>query len=147
MSFTLYDMDGNPIRNRVVVDCSNDVPLTEQSHLEEVNINAIVKRHGIDLINKVAAMRTSEYMFDDVTGNDFQEAMNILVKAGDGFSQLPSAVRKQFDNDPAKFLDFVQDSNNQEQLVEMGLATRIPEQQPVEVTVTNPVTNTETPVE
>ena len=38
------------------------------------------------------------------------------------FEALPSVLRKRFDNDPAKFLDFVQDSNNSKELVEMGLA-------------------------
>ena len=49
--------------------------------------------------------------------------MNIVLKADEMFNDLPSRARRHFDNDPAKFLDFVQDPKNHEQLVDLGLAT------------------------
>ena len=54
--------------------------------------------------------------------NDYQESMNIVAKAQSMFNQLPSQIRNEFDNDPSLFLDFVQDPQNEDQLVEMGLA-------------------------
>ena len=38
------------------------------------------------------------------------------------FEELPSQIRKKFNNDPAQFLDFVQNENNKDALYEMGLA-------------------------
>lgn len=148
--FIRVDSDGNQIRRKVVVDCSEDEILTEQSHKDEVNINNIVKRHGVDLIAKTAALQTAEYQMDDITGNDFQEAMLKVTKAQQTFESMPSALRKKFDNNPAQFMDFVQNPDNQDSLVEMGLAQRLPTNQPVEVIVTNqaePVSNPETPPE
>lgn len=107
---------------KAVVDCSNDEIIVEQSHKEEVDINNIIKRHGMDLIQKTAALRAPDMQFDDVTGNDFQEAMNIILKAEGTFMDLPSKVRKQFNNSPAEFLDFVQNPDNEQALIDMGLA-------------------------
>lgn len=140
--FTKYDEFGNQIeRTRVTVDCSNDPVLVEQHHVAEVDINAIVRKHGIDKIQATAALyQTPEFEFDAVTGNDFQEAMMILTKAQDSFDHLPHEVRDRFDNNPAKFLDFVQNPDNLTEMQDMGLAQRDPVQQPIEVIVTNPET-------
>lgn len=146
MSFIKYDEEGNQIRKRVGIDCQMAIEdgekvLVEQSHIDEVDINKIIKRHGTDLIAKTSVL--TQFVYDDVTGNDFQETMNILIKARDTFSNVPSNIRKQFDNDPAKFMDFVYNAENKDKLVEMGLADPPPaEPQPVQVEVVNQVTET-----
>lgn len=142
MSFRTFDDNGEVVRKRVTLDCQKAVEdgekvMVEQSHKDMVDINNIVKRHGVDMIAKVAALQ--EWRYDDVTGNDFQESMNAILRAKDTFNSVPSEIRKQFDNDPAKFMDFVHNPDNQEELVNMGLANppaREPE--PVAVVVTNP---------
>lgn len=146
--FAKYDDQGNLVRNIVVIDCSSDEPLTEQSHKSEVNINNIVKRHGMDLIAKTALLKTPEYVFDDVTGNDFTEAMLKVTKAQQQFDAMPSQIRKKFDNSAAQFMDFVQNPDNTDALIDMGLAKRVPPEQPIQVEVITPPTpNPETPPE
>lgn len=140
--FTRYDEKGKPIRKRVVVDCQKaiedgiEIVLTEQSHRAEVDVNNIVKRHGMDLIQQTAALQ--ELTYDNVPGNDFQEAMLMITKANETFEGMPSEIRKRFENDPAKFLDFVQDEQNVNELIEMGLA-KPPEKEPspIQVQVVN----------
>lgn len=136
----MKDENGNLVRNKVVLDCTGEELITEQSHKEEVNINNIVKRHGVDLVQKhVQLLRSDMYRFDDVTGNDFQEAMDKVGKARESFQALPSKVRDQFDNNPAKFLDFVHNPDNLEKMYDMGLAQRpAPEPAPVKVEMVNP---------
>lgn len=147
MSFYRTDEEGNIIRRRVGLKCPEDV-ITEQAHKAEVDINNIVKRHGVDLIAKTQQLQSAEYVWDDIQGNDFQEAMLKVTKAQQNFDAMPSKVRKQFNNNPAEFMDFVQNPQNAEKLVEMGLAQREPLQQPIQVEVTNPTTtNPETPPE
>ena len=147
MSFYTYDDKGKKVKSRTVgIDCQKAIEdgeeyLVEQAHKDEVDINTIVKRHGIDLIAKVSALTQFEY--DDVTGNDFQKSMNAIIKARDAFQYVPSDIRKQFDNDPARFMDFVHNPDNKEALIEMGLANPPPEQPaPQEVVV---VSSPETP--
>ena len=124
---------------KAVVDCSNDEVITEQSHKHEVDINNIVKRHGVDLIAKTAAMKT--LVFDDVTGNDFQEAMFKVTKAQESFDTLPSELRKKFNYDAAMFLDWIHEPANRDDMVRMGLAVA-PENTdiPIQVEVVNPTT-------
>lgn len=142
MGFKRYDSEGNVIRKRVTIDCQKAIKdgeevRVEQSHKDEVNINNIVRKHGLDLIVRVQALQ--QFQYDDVTGNDFQESMNAIIKARDTFSSVPSDIRKQFDNDPAKFMDFVHNPENHDAMVEMGLANKPVVQAPIEVLVTNPL--------
>lgn len=149
MSFYKTDEKGEIIRNRVQLVIPEDEEIrVEQSHKEEVNINNIVKRHGMDLIAKTAALQS--FTFDDNPNNDFQETMNMILQAEKSFSSIPSEIRKKFDNDPAKFMDYLHNPDNKDQLIEWGLAKAPEEIKPVEVLVTNPpetTQTTETPVE
>lgn len=146
MSFYRKNEDGSIKRRQVGLDCqaaiaAGEKVLTEQSHKAEVNINQIVRRHGMDLISKTAALMAPAMRFDDVTGNDFQEAMEKVERAKYAFMALPSPIRDKFENNPAKFLDFVQNPDNLTQLQEWGLAQRpAPSPAPIEVIVTNPET-------
>jgi len=137
MSFYKTNEKSEVIRKRVQLKIPKDeVIRVEQSHKDEVNINNIVKRHGMDLIAKTSALQ--QFKYDDNPNNNFQETMNMILKAQDSFSSVPSDIRKQFDNDPAKFMDFIHNGDNQEQLIEWGLAKAPPETpQPIEVVVTN----------
>jgi len=136
MSFYKTNTDGTIIRNRQTFTTPEDeIVRVEQSHKDEVNINNIVKRHGMDLIAKTAALQ--QFTYDDNPNNDFQETMNAILKAEKSFSSVPSEIRKQFDNNPAKFMDFIHNSDNQQQLIDWGLAKAPETPQPIEVVVTN----------
>lgn len=143
MSFTKKDVDGKIYRYKnATIDCSKDKTIVEQSHKKEVDINNIVKRAGsAEMIAKTALLQTPEYRFDDLPGNDFMEAHLILAKAEQSFGQLDSATRAEFNNEPARFLDYVQNPENKDKLIERGWANPPePEPTPVEVLVTNPET-------
>ena len=103
------------------LDTSGDEIRTEQSHKGEVDVNQIMEKY----VRTGTLEHRNEYVgqYGDVTGIDFQTAMNIVVDAQNMFNDLPSSVRNKFQNDPARFLDFVQDAQNREELIEMGLAT------------------------
>lgn len=123
------------------VDCSNDEILVEQSHAAEVDINNIIRKHGMDIIQQTSALQAPTFQFDDVTGNDFQEAMFKVTKAQESFNALPSAIRTRFNNSAAEFLDFIQNSDNIPEMVKLGLANppaNTPS--PIKVEVINPVT-------
>lgn len=52
---------------------------------------------------------------------DFRTAMEQVKQADEAFLRLPPVVRKRFDNDPALFLDFVDDPANENELRSLGL--------------------------
>lgn len=53
---------------------------------------------------------------------DFHAAMQLMIDAEQAFMTLPAAVRKSFDNDPAKFVDFAEKGENLAQMRAWGLA-------------------------
>ena len=106
-----------------------DESLTVQAEAEACDVNNIMARYRqtglIDHVNKHEGRYGD---FTDVT--DFQSAMNLVASAQQSFALLPAEIRKQFDNDPAEFLGFVQNPKNQDKLVEMGLAVKKAPEEP-----------------
>jgi len=92
---------------------------TKQSFKAECDINTIIQRFlktgQIDLANRL------EPRYGDATGLEYTQAMLTVAKAKSLFAELPAALRGRFENDPAKFLDFVQDDKNMEEARELGL--------------------------
>jgi len=117
-------VDGVPFRTaygqKLKVAIATGDGLTEQNHKDETDINQIVRKYNktglIDHLNQF------EKQYGDMTGYDYQDAMNTVAAANTMFEGLPSAIRNKFDNDPAKFINFVDDEANADKLVEMGLA-------------------------
>lgn len=103
--------------------------LTEQQHKDRVNINRIMQRArkgaGVPIYDKQATYGD----FSNVL--EYQECMNRLVQAENDFQKLPAEVRKKFDNDPAKLIDFMQNMGDDpamiEEAIEIGLVERQPE--------------------
>ena len=93
--------------------------LAQQHQKDEVDINNIMERYVKTGVLDHVAKHSPQYT--ENTSTDYHESMNIVLRANEMFSELPSSVRKTFDNDPAKFLDYVQNPENQEKLNEMGL--------------------------
>lgn len=94
---------------------------TKQSFKEECDINRIMSQYlktgVVDFVNKHAPQ------YYDVTGVEYQDAMNIVAQSQTMFAELPAKLREQFENDPALFLDFVSDPENRPEMAVMGLLT------------------------
>lgn len=91
---------------------------TKQSFKADADINVIVSRF---IKSGYLPPAVQEPRFGDVTGLEFQSAMQLVAGARSQFEALPSAVRARFKNDPAAFLEFVGNPVNAPELVEMGL--------------------------
>lgn len=92
---------------------------TKQSFKDECDINTILKRFMrtgvIDFANK------NQARYGDSTGVEYQAAMCTVAAAKSLFNELPAHLRNRFENEPAKFLDFVQDDRNEAEARELGL--------------------------
>lgn len=106
-----------------VVDFSGDPGRTDKSQAKDCDVNVILKKFQhtgvLPGVNKQAVFAD----ISDVT--DYQESLNIVLAARQQFDSLDAFTRKRFGNDPAEFLAFVSDPKNAEELVKMGLATRV----------------------
>jgi len=93
--------------------------LTEQAHKQETDMNYILrdyKRTGF-----IRHAKENQGRYDDISVQDFQEAMFVVAEANNMFAELPANLRKDFNNDPSQFLGFVQNPDNQEKLQQMGI--------------------------
>lgn len=135
-SSAFVDIDrGNPA---YYLDCSVEPSLTRQEFAAECDINNIMAQYEkTGVINHYARV---EPRYVDVTGvpPDFATALNILADAEKAFMDLPAKVRREFDNDAVKFVEFAQDPKNLDQLRDWGLAEPLPvEPPPQKVEVVN----------
>jgi len=92
---------------------------TKQAFKAECDINTIIARFlrtgQIDMAQRL------EPRYGDCTGIEFQSAMLKVKEAQSLFSELPSAIRSRFRNEPAEFLTFIQDPNNRDEAIKLGL--------------------------
>ena len=88
---------------QVKVSFEGDPGKTKQEFAEECNINTIMNRYM--KTGQIDHVRKHGGSYGDVTSQDFQECMDIVIDAQNMFADLPSGVRNLCENDPAKFLD------------------------------------------
>lgn len=93
--------------------------LTEQAHKDTTDMNKILADyHRTGLLRHA---KQNEGRYDDVTAQDFTEAMTIVANAKSMFEELPSNIRKEFHNQPEQFLNFVQNPKNAPEMLRMGI--------------------------
>ena len=95
---------------------------TEQCHREECDINKIIAKY--DRTGVLNHVNDFEARYEDLTGLDYQTMLNTVANANSMFEGLPSEIRNQFDNEPQKFISFMDDENNNNDMYEMGLKQR-----------------------
>lgn len=91
----------------------------EQHHKQACDINNIVSKY-----RKTGLLPEREgrpHYGDFTSGGDFQECMNMITEAEESFADLPSNLRKRFNNDPAALIDFMSDESNLDEAVKLGL--------------------------
>jgi len=124
------DIDGNPL------------PTPTQQHAKaECDINNILKQY--DRTGLITHLNSAKAQYGDFTEvNEYQESLNRVMMAQEAFMELPSAIRKQFENDPGQFFEFATNPDNQDAMVEMGLAER-----PISASSAEETAQVEAPVE
>lgn len=103
--------------------------LVQQQFTEEVDINTIVRRFGLtgELPNGIAVPLTGDF----TAVGDFQQAMDLIVQAQQEFMRLPAETRARFNNDPARVIAFLEDVNNRDEAIKLGMIPKPPEVVPV----------------
>lgn len=102
------------------LDFANDKGLTKQADARDADINNIFKR--LEKGGALPDMIAREPRYGDFSAvPDYQEALNIVRHADEQFSNLPVELRNRFENNPEKFLAFVTDEANADEIEKMGL--------------------------
>lgn len=121
-----YDVDA--VSHSSSLHCMDET-LTHQEFKDESDINTIIDRFGIGE-NPIEAQKWVTNVDIAEAPNNYMEVMNQLNEARDQFMSLPAKVRSQFENDPGRFVDFVSDSSNVDEMIRLGLAERRPDPVP-----------------
>ena len=101
----------------------------QQQFKEEVDINNIMKKYQKIGAAALGPQREPQYL-DVSDGLDLQGAITRAQQAEEAFMDLPSSIRREFDNSPIRMYEFLQDPANIERAQELGLLPSEPSEAP-----------------
>lgn len=98
-----------------------DDGMTRQEFALEADINTLMSRYER---TGILPGRDGQPAYLDLTEMppDLLGVMGMMKAAEASFMQLPALVRKEFDNDPVRFVEYCSDKTNLPRLAEWGLA-------------------------
>lgn len=94
---------------------------TQQNFIEECDINNVMKKYRNSQV--VTHVNEKEPKFVDVSNLpvDLKTALDVVMAANQTFMEMPSEVRKRFENDPQQFVAFCENPANTEEMLKLGL--------------------------
>ena len=117
----------NERHGRAAGTTCNDPSLTQQHFTEDADVNTIARRFGLDKGPLPNVPIDPRYYGDLSDVPDLRTALDLVRDAENRFNELTPRLRARFDNLPAKLWDFVNDPENWDEAVRLGLLQRPPE--------------------
>lgn len=117
---TYYSSSGKVIR-RSVQSLNEGESQTQQQFKDECDVNLQMQKYM--KTGQFTHLSKSRGFYADMTvfPKDYQDALEIVRGADQAFENLPSDLRSRFDNDPQKLIEFLGDSSNRDEAVNLGL--------------------------
>lgn len=112
--------------------------MTQQHFKDECDVNQILRKY--QQTGLITHLNNTPGTYGDVSeydASDYQRAMQIVIDAQARFDDLPSSIRKRFNNDPQEFLAFVSSESNRDEAVALGLIEK-PDSPAVSISVEKP---------
>ncbi len=100
---------------------------TKQSFKDDTDINKIMAR--FDKTGTISHLAKFEGVYADFSDYDFHEQTNMLTRGREIFDSLPAEIRREFNQDPQSFFDYVNDPANAADLRKKLPALAAPGQQ------------------
>jgi phage internal scaffolding protein len=115
---TPYNYDTNVASNESGVACE-EPSLAQQHFRDECDINNILRQFNVTGLLPETPLSPR---YGDFTGiKDYQSALNAVMAAEEGFMALPAELRAQFNNDPELLINFLDNPENKDQAIKLGL--------------------------
>lgn len=115
---------GSHLRRRKQIDVSlMGESMTQQHYKDTCDINKILSnivKSGQSLPN----VQVTDEILDLANIPSYQESLNLVIQAEQKFMQLDPKIRLRFANDPGRFLKFVSDPKNADEMYSLGLAVK-----------------------
>lgn len=103
------------------VQQSNSEPsMTKQSFKQESDINFITSRY---LKTGILPNLSQNPVYADITSVDFLDMQNLIADVRSEFDELPAKIRRKFDNDPYQMLRWLDDPENRESAIKLGIVS------------------------
>lgn len=116
-------LERDPMLNPgIYLDCSDLPSLTRQEFADECDINKLMAQYEKTGLLPSHLNPTKGRYLDVSNVPDLPTALSLLADATDAFMALPATTRRDFDNDPVKFIHFAEDPNNLDKMREWGLS-------------------------
>lgn len=93
--------------------------LAKKSFKESCDINFILSKY--QRTGELPISRKPALYGDFSTVGDYLSSMQTIVKADEQFNGLDAKIRDRFNNDPARFLEFVHNKENYDEGVKLGI--------------------------
>lgn len=101
--------------------------MTKQSHKDECDIYNILAQ--FNRTNIFTHVNNNQPLYETLPDPiDYQQSLNTLIEAENAFATLSSAVRDRYGNNPALFLQALQDTDQHEYLRKEGILAPLPEE-------------------
>lgn len=106
---------------KIGVKTVNEEPtMTQQQFQEQCDINHIMAKY--EQGESITHINRQQGFYADVSEyTDYQVMLQKIQDADDAFNALGAPLRKYFDNDPAKMIDFLSKPENYEKAKDLGL--------------------------
>ena len=127
-----YDRDEASVNDALLCQ---DLSLAQQHMKDECDINVIIERFGVTGQIPTSPVSPTYGDFSGVT--DYHSALNQINATMNDFMALPAQLRVKFDHDPVKLLEFLENDQNRDEAIHLGLIDGQP--------VVEPIVSTETP--
>lgn len=118
---TAYNYNTNAASDESGLMCE-DMTLTQQHPKDECDINNILRQFNItgQLPQNPLTPRYGD--FSNVV--DYHTALNAVIAAENEFDGLPAQIRARFENDPAQLIEFLENPDNLNEAIELGLVNK-----------------------
>ena len=130
-----YNYDMALVSQETGLECK-DPSLAQQHMKDECDINVLVERFGVTGSMPVTPIEPSYGDFSGV--GDYHTALNKIKAADEAFMALPAKIRAKFDHDPNALLNYLQNEENRDEAIQIGLIDGKPVVAPVVSAVETP---------
>lgn len=123
-----YDDEAHQItKDNTKVDASEnktdkrDAVVVQKHHKDDVDLNVILARYGVTDLSQLPRVTDPRYYGDFTNAPTFREILDVTHDATMKFQQLPAKIRKRFNDSPAELALWLNDKDNMEEAVAIGL--------------------------
>jgi len=123
MGATMKKTEIRPNGTKRVHTVNTEPSKTDQQWKKSCDVNEIVTKYK--RTGQLSHVRSQQPVYQDVSEiPDLLTSLTQVQKAKDAFLTVPAELRKKLDNDPVKFIEYLNEPSNNDEAIKYGLKNR-----------------------